>query len=248
MTKQQRQDRTNRVREMKCSALTYREVGLAFGFSRQYVQQIVSPRLGTRDAVRRRANGRCERCRSPIERGCFHHRTWEAGIFNTKEGLEYLCKSCHTRVHHPKKIKPPKPPRILLPSPQDCDRLGICKRCRKNPRKPGIKLCESCRGKMAMIVRKWARAHYIPRERQPRQPRQPKLICKRGHTRRAWLPCRECKQITNRNFYIANAKRIKNKSNARYEAPKVSKLLKMEGKKFENIGNWRKAEESNPQV
>jgi hypothetical protein len=87
---------------LRLAGLTYAEIGLELGVSRQRAQQLVKPTETVMNAVRAHAGGRCERCGVVLEHGHVHHRHAHGptpDTFNEPENLEYLCVSCHVLTH-----------------------------------------------------------------------------------------------------------------------------------------------------
>lgn len=86
--------------ELRLKGLTYQEIGEALGCSRQRAQQLVRPDTEIYEWVQRRANGKCEACGTALQSGHVHHkaRTNEED-YNRLENLQYLCISCHQKVH-----------------------------------------------------------------------------------------------------------------------------------------------------
>ena len=79
---------------LRLDGKTYRQIGTALGVSRQRIQQILMPRPAVWNAVKNRANGRCERCGLAGESHHVHHRGAgkdQADTFNDLENLQYLC-------------------------------------------------------------------------------------------------------------------------------------------------------------
>lgn len=82
--------------------LTYTEIGRRMGYSRQRAQQIIAPPTAIRNAIKKRAEGRCEHCGVELEGGHIHHlgsdgRTPEN--YNDMANLVYLCILCHGICH-----------------------------------------------------------------------------------------------------------------------------------------------------
>ena len=200
---------------LRLDGKTYRQIGTALGVSRQRIQQILMPRPAVWNAVKNRANGRCERCGLAGEFHPVHHcgaGKDQADTFNDLENLQYLCVFCHRRIHADATRKPPIPRkvRIFLPSRAECKEKGICAHCRKVPAKSERASCQDCLNKISACVK----SLYIPRLRQKRP------FCKAGHStipenRNAQGVCKLCKQIRNRTYYLRNAVAEKAKRNAR---------------------------------
>lgn len=88
--------------ELYVQGLNYTEIGKRMGFSRQHAQQLVRPPARIFDAVKRRAQGKCENCRIPVTAGHIHHMKVASPTienFNDKRRLRYLCPSCHMIAH-----------------------------------------------------------------------------------------------------------------------------------------------------
>ena len=103
--------------DLKLKGLTYREIGKAMGFSRQYAQHLVRPPQAIYDLVKKRAKGQCEQCSVSLENGHVHHRIADAqDDYNDVDNLLYLCASCHQAVHTPDR---PRRPELWL-KPASC--------------------------------------------------------------------------------------------------------------------------------
>lgn len=84
--------------ELRLKGLTYREIGVLMGFSRQRAQQLTLPPKGMYMIVKKRAEGRCEDCKVPIDHGQLHHIKKQEN-YNDLSNLAYLCCSCH-KIRH----------------------------------------------------------------------------------------------------------------------------------------------------
>lgn len=91
----------NEALRLRLSGFTYREIAEQMGIARQRAQQLVRPRIGICELVRKRSNDKCEQCGEAITCGHIHHKVAsgiEAADFNAPENLQYLCPSCHTKA------------------------------------------------------------------------------------------------------------------------------------------------------
>jgi uncharacterized protein YlaI len=93
------------MRTMLLDGNTYQKIGDEFGISRQRVEQLLSPPKTILLAVKERAKGRCEDCGIILATGGHLHHinndTIKADQFNDTANIEYLCQSCHHRIHFP---------------------------------------------------------------------------------------------------------------------------------------------------
>ena len=87
---------------LKCLGMTYAQIGIKLGISRQRAQQLIAPTLPRYRFIKGRAAHKCEDCGSPTESGHAHHVTTviNPGHFNDADNLVYLCKSCHSGRHN----------------------------------------------------------------------------------------------------------------------------------------------------
>lgn len=93
-----------RAFDLRMDGMTYAAIGLKLGISRQRVQQLLRPPVQIYNTVRSRAKNRCEECNILLRvgDGHVHHRnTTGSGPdeFNCVGNLQYLCRSCHRRMH-----------------------------------------------------------------------------------------------------------------------------------------------------
>ena len=79
--------------------LTYAAIASKVGLSRQRVQQIVRPPKPIYDAVKAKADGKCEECGVVVSNGHIHHANGAGENFNDMENLQYLCPGCHRKAH-----------------------------------------------------------------------------------------------------------------------------------------------------
>jgi len=79
--------------------LTYAEIGAHLDLSRQRVQQLIRPPRAIYEAVKSRAEGKCEDCGVAIQGGHVHHKNDPGLDYNALENLLYLCASCHPKRH-----------------------------------------------------------------------------------------------------------------------------------------------------
>lgn len=130
--------RKAKIMEAFASGKTYSQIGQEFGITRQRVQQIIRPPIQVLDALRRRANNACERCKIPLRlgQGHTHHVNRDVvGKFSDIEKLRYLCPSCHRFEETPDQIDQIIPPCVI----SDVERDGylsisaFAKRTRKFP-------------------------------------------------------------------------------------------------------------------
>ena len=84
---------------LKLQGRTYQDIAELVGVTRQRIQQFLRPNLATRQIVRARANGYCERCGVLAKRGHIHHLPTTNYEFDNTANLEYLCLSCHRKQH-----------------------------------------------------------------------------------------------------------------------------------------------------
>lgn len=86
--------------ELRLAGLTYAQIGLKIGLSRQRVQQIISPPPYIRRIVVNRAEGRCETCGIKVNgSGHVHHKSCAGEDYNDVDNLQLLCVSCHMKAH-----------------------------------------------------------------------------------------------------------------------------------------------------
>ena len=84
--------------DLKLKGLSYNEIGLQMGISRQRAQQLIRPPRIIYNLVRARANSKCQNCHVELTAGHVHHKENKED-YNDVENLEYLCISCHKLVH-----------------------------------------------------------------------------------------------------------------------------------------------------
>src|ERR1039458_1521969 len=88
--------------KLRLQGMTYAQIGKTLKVSRQRAGQLAQASKETRDEVRERANGICELCKTRVKRGHVHHLK-SSGItpkeFNNLSNLQFLCISCHIKIH-----------------------------------------------------------------------------------------------------------------------------------------------------
>lgn len=97
-----------RAVELWLKGLTYGEIGMELGVSRQRAQQMIRPTTAIYNLVRARANESCESCGVKLGNGHVHHKTTDGKTpedFNDVSNLMYLCASCHGRKHDVLSVK-----------------------------------------------------------------------------------------------------------------------------------------------
>jgi len=77
---------SSRIREMKCAGKTYQEIGLAIGYTRQRIQQII------RDAPKEMASFCCL-CGTKPDKIHYHHTSYSEAITIP------VCNLCHKKLH-----------------------------------------------------------------------------------------------------------------------------------------------------
>ena len=88
---------------LRLDGLTYAEIGIQAGVSRQRVQQVLCPPLAVRRAVIARFGDSCAVCGIRLHgSGHVHHRQHvelELDAYNDFPNLTLLCVSCHRQQH-----------------------------------------------------------------------------------------------------------------------------------------------------
>jgi hypothetical protein len=87
-----------RACELKRSGMSYKEVAEAMGISPQRAQQLNKPPVQVYNLVKKRADGKCEKCGKPVFRGNVHHIKYGEHPWDL-ECLLYVCVPCHSMIH-----------------------------------------------------------------------------------------------------------------------------------------------------
>jgi hypothetical protein len=86
--------------QMRLQGYTYGAIGKQAGYSRQYIQQVLSPPKAIRDYVVKKYNGFCSECHLFVGvHGHIHHVGLEQENYNDIDNLQLLCISCHKTKH-----------------------------------------------------------------------------------------------------------------------------------------------------
>jgi len=86
--------------ELRLDGMTYKQIGIRAGVSRQRIQQLLCPPKNIREFVINKFGGRCNRCNIFVgESGHIHHNGNNSETYNDVENLELLCIGCHRRAH-----------------------------------------------------------------------------------------------------------------------------------------------------
>ncbi len=96
-------DRYFKILNLLSEGKTYKEISILLHISRQRVQQIIKPSMEVTIMIDKRCNDKCEICGDVTNQGVYHHRFNEFGEsfnMNNPDCYLYLCKSCHTKLHH----------------------------------------------------------------------------------------------------------------------------------------------------
>ena len=93
MRVQRNEERSNEVRRLKQLGLSYSQIGLEMGFSRQRAQQLVSSTPEHNKEIIKSANGICQKCGNKANTLNVHH------INYIPDEHEVLCVSCHMSKH-----------------------------------------------------------------------------------------------------------------------------------------------------
>lgn len=80
---------------------TYAHIGKVVGVTRQRVQQLFQVPMAGMAQLANRAGNRCESCQSWIygHGAHAHHRDRNVEVYNALDNLQYLCISCHGKMH-----------------------------------------------------------------------------------------------------------------------------------------------------
>lgn len=104
------------MQSMKLDGLTYEAVAKAFSISRQRVQQILEPPVQIRNAVIRRAEGKCENCGIMVGYGGHvHHLNGNDLEYSDISNLQLLCPTCHRWIHSNGDFVPSERDTVILP-------------------------------------------------------------------------------------------------------------------------------------
>ena len=92
--------------KLRLDGLTYEQIGLRAGISRQRVQQLLSPPFSIRKFIVEKYQGKCSRCGIYVGKsGHVHHNGDNPETYNDIENLELLCLGCHRKAHNPEITK-----------------------------------------------------------------------------------------------------------------------------------------------
>ena len=88
--------------EYRRTGLTYADIGICMGISRQRVQTLVAPRPWTKKQLYERANGNCELCGRVVGKSGHIHHKWNNPDtdYNSLGNIQLLCLSCHMKQHN----------------------------------------------------------------------------------------------------------------------------------------------------
>jgi len=88
-----------RALRLRLSGLTFAEVGLKTGVSKQMVIKLLQPK--NRKEVFKKAKGKCSRCGIKLNSHTAHYHSTPTGSWdNFKEPMVLLCISCHREIHN----------------------------------------------------------------------------------------------------------------------------------------------------
>jgi hypothetical protein len=87
--------------DMKLDGMTYADIAVKAGLSRQRIQQILAPPNKIRNIIIEKFNNRCNRCGIYVGKsGHVHHANMERPeCYKGIENLELLCPACHRIAH-----------------------------------------------------------------------------------------------------------------------------------------------------
>jgi predicted transcriptional regulator len=88
----QRNERKNKILQLKQLGASYKQIAKELGVSRQRVQQLISP--SENDATKIRSNGICEECGKKTTQLHIHHISYWP-----EQKTKNLCASCHRNAH-----------------------------------------------------------------------------------------------------------------------------------------------------
>lgn len=96
---------------LRLEGLTYQEIAVRAGISRQRVQQLLSPPTAVRNYVVEKYGGKCKSCGIYVGTSGHVHHTDSSVLedYNDMDNLELLCLGCHRRAHINEPLSMPTP-------------------------------------------------------------------------------------------------------------------------------------------
>lgn len=93
--------------DLRVEGLSYKEISVRFGVSRQRIHQLIAPPSDVRDAIVKKYKGECAKCKLIVgTSGHVHHKENISDDYNDMGNLELLCPSCHMKAHNKLSLKP----------------------------------------------------------------------------------------------------------------------------------------------